>query len=110
MRLLAPTYTGSRPETPRNVKPAVPYGRPFLTSYLNAEPTAARKELYRGLASAGVPLPTAAEDSPEARFFSEPKATAALRQIVSNASLFKDREQATKEADRGIDGAGKPCK
>jgi hypothetical protein len=67
----------------------------------------ARKELYRGLVSAGVPLPTAAEASPEARLFSEPKATAVLLQFVSNANLFQDREQAAKEADRVICGAGR---
>jgi hypothetical protein len=61
----------------------------------------ARRELYKGLVDAGVPLPTAAEDDPEARLFSEPKATAALLQFVGNANLFRDKEQAAKEAERG---------
>ncbi|EED23124.1 hypothetical protein TSTA_065770 [Talaromyces stipitatus ATCC 10500] len=52
----------------------------------------ARRELYRGLAKAGVPLPTAAEDNPEARLLSEPKATIALLQFVGSADLFGDKE------------------
>jgi hypothetical protein len=43
-------------------------------------------------------LPTAAEDAPEARLFSEPKATMALLQFVSDADLFQDKKQAAKEA------------
>ncbi|EEA20811.1 hypothetical protein PMAA_046300 [Talaromyces marneffei ATCC 18224] len=54
--------------------------------------------LYKGLADAGVPLPTAAEDAREARLFSEPKATTALLQFVASANLFRDKEQATREA------------
>ncbi|GAM42575.1 hypothetical protein TCE0_044f16672 [Talaromyces pinophilus] len=66
----------------------------------------ARKELYRGFVKAEVPLPTAAEDraaedSPEARFFSEPRAAAALLQFVGNADLFRDKERAAKEAELG---------
>jgi hypothetical protein len=61
----------------------------------------ARRTLYKGLRDAGVPLPTAAEDSPEARLFSEPKATAALLEFVGSADLFRDKEQAAKEAERG---------
>ena len=58
-----------------------------------------RRVLYKGLVDAGVPLPTAAEDSPEARLFSEPKATPALLQFVGSADLFRDKDQAAKEAD-----------
>ena len=61
----------------------------------------ARRVLYRGLVDAGVPIPTAAEDSPEARLFSEPRATAALLQFVGSANLFHDKEQAAKESDWG---------
>ena len=61
----------------------------------------ARRVLYRELVDAGVPIPTAAEDSPEACLFSEPKATAALLQFVGSANLFQDKEQAAKEADWG---------
>lgn len=61
----------------------------------------ARRELYRGLAKAGIPIPTAAEDDPEARLFSEPRATAALLQFVSSADLFGDKERAAKEAELG---------
>ncbi|EEA24632.1 conserved hypothetical protein [Talaromyces marneffei ATCC 18224] len=57
--------------------------------------------LYKGLADAGVPLPTAAEDAPEARLFSEPKATTALLQFVASANLFWDQEQAAREAELG---------
>jgi hypothetical protein len=60
-----------------------------------------RRTLYRGLIDAGVPLPTAAEEDPEARLFSEPRATAALLQFVAGANLFRDREQAYKEAELG---------
>src|ERR1700744_1519876 len=60
-----------------------------------------RRELYRGLAKAGVPLPTAAEEAPEARLFSEPKATAALLQFVAGANLFRAKEQAAREAELG---------
>jgi hypothetical protein len=65
------------------------------------EPPQARKELYRGFVKAEVPLPTAAEDSPEARFFSEPRVAAALLQFVGNADLFRDKERAAKEAELG---------
>ncbi|EEA28670.1 conserved hypothetical protein [Talaromyces marneffei ATCC 18224] len=58
-----------------------------------------RRILYKGLADAGVPLPTAAEDAPEARLFSEPKATTALLQFVASANLFRDKEQAAREAE-----------
>lgn len=34
--------------------------------------------LYKGLMEARVPLPIVVEDAPEARLFSEPKATTAL--------------------------------
>lgn len=61
----------------------------------------ARQALYKGLVEARVPLPTAAEDAPEARLFSEPKATTALLQFVSDADLFRDKEQAAKEAELG---------
>jgi len=57
-----------------------------------------RRALYKGLEEAKVPLPTAAEEAPEARLFSEPKATAALLQFVGSADLFRDREQAAREA------------
>uniref|UniRef100_A0A093V4Z1 Putative RNA-directed DNA polymerase from transposon X-element n=1 Tax=Talaromyces marneffei PM1 TaxID=1077442 RepID=A0A093V4Z1_TALMA len=60
-----------------------------------------RRILYKGLADAGVPLPTAAEDAPEARLFSEPKATTALLQFVASANLFRDKEQAAREAELG---------
>jgi hypothetical protein len=60
-----------------------------------------RRTLYKGLIDAGVPLPTAAEEAPEARLFSEPKATAALLQFVANADLFRDKEQAAREAELG---------
>ncbi|KAE8550139.1 hypothetical protein TMatcc_001243 [Talaromyces marneffei ATCC 18224] len=60
-----------------------------------------RRILYKGLADAGVPLPTAAEDAPEARLFSEPKATMALLQFVASANLFRDKEQAAREAELG---------
>uniref|UniRef100_A0A093X9F1 Ribonuclease H n=1 Tax=Talaromyces marneffei PM1 TaxID=1077442 RepID=A0A093X9F1_TALMA len=60
-----------------------------------------RRILYKGLADAGVPLPIAAEDAPEARLFSEPKATTALLQFVASANLFRDKEQATREAELG---------
>jgi hypothetical protein len=61
----------------------------------------AQQALYKGLVEARVPLPTAAEDTPEARLFSEPKATTALLQFVSDANLFQDKEQAAKEAKLG---------
>ena len=60
-----------------------------------------RRELYRGLAKAGVPLTTAAEEAPEAMLFSEPKATAALLQFVADANLFQDKEQVAREAELG---------
>ena len=60
-----------------------------------------RRTLYKGLIDAGMPLPTAAEEAPEARLFSEPKATAALLQFVASANLFREKEQATKEAELG---------
>ena len=59
----------------------------------------ARRRMYRGLGDAGVPLPTAAEEAPEARLFSEPKATAALLQFIAEADLFQDQHQAAKEAE-----------
>jgi hypothetical protein len=48
-----------------------------------------------------VPLPTAAEEALEACLFSEPKATAALLQFIANADLFRDKEQAAREAELG---------
>ena len=46
-------------------------------------------------------LPTAAEDSPEARLFSEPKATAALLHFVGSVNLFGDNARTAKEAELG---------
>lgn len=60
-----------------------------------------RRTLYKGLVDAGVPLPTAAEEAPEVRLFSEPKATTALLQFVASANLFRDKEQAAREAELG---------
>ena len=60
-----------------------------------------RKTLYRELIEAGVPLPTAAEDAPEARLFSEPKATPALLYFLGGVDLFGDSARATKEAELG---------
>ena len=42
---------------------------------------------------------SAAEDSPEARLFSEPRATAALLQFVGGADLFRYKEHAVKEEE-----------
>ncbi|EED11579.1 hypothetical protein TSTA_008750 [Talaromyces stipitatus ATCC 10500] len=42
---------------------------------------AGRRTLYRALKKASVPLPTAAEESPEARLFAEPRATQGLLQF-----------------------------
>ena len=60
-----------------------------------------RKALYRELVDAGVPLPTAAEDAPEARLFSEPKATPALLCFLGGVDLFGDTARAAKEAELG---------
>ena len=48
---------------------------------------------------AGVPLPTAAEDTPEARLFSEPKATPALLHFLGSVDLFRDAARTAKEAE-----------
>ncbi|EED13568.1 hypothetical protein TSTA_098250 [Talaromyces stipitatus ATCC 10500] len=58
-----------------------------------------RKVLYRVLKKAGVPLPTAAEESPWARLFAEPRATQGLLQFVAEANLFHDKEQTAREAE-----------
>jgi ribonuclease HI len=60
-----------------------------------------RKVLYQELIDAGVPLPTAAEDAPEARLFSEPKATPALLHFLEGVELFGDSARAAKEAELG---------
>ena len=60
-----------------------------------------RKVLYRELIDARVPLPTAAEDAPEARLFSEPKATPALLHFLSSVDLFGDTARTAKEAELG---------
>ncbi|EED23626.1 hypothetical protein TSTA_070390 [Talaromyces stipitatus ATCC 10500] len=44
-----------------------------------------RRALYRALEKAGVPLPTAAEESPEARLFAEPIVTQAREAESSDA-------------------------
>jgi hypothetical protein len=48
-----------------------------------------------------VPLPTVAEEGSEVRLFSESKAMTALLRFVAGANLFRDREQAAKEAELG---------
>ncbi len=58
----------------------------------------ARRKLYRTLRSEGVPLPTAAEDCPEARLFVTPKATKALLQFITEANLFGATESANQRA------------
>jgi ribonuclease HI len=58
----------------------------------------ARRSLYRGLQSAGIPLPTAAEEAPEARLFAEPKATKALLDFVAGTNLYGDMEKAARAA------------
>ncbi|EED20341.1 reverse transcriptase, putative [Talaromyces stipitatus ATCC 10500] len=58
-----------------------------------------RRALYRALEKAGVPLPTAAEESPEARLFAEPRATQGLLQFVAEANLFNDNERTAREAE-----------
>lgn len=46
-------------------------------------------------------MPSAAEDSPEARLFNESRATEALLKFVGSADLFRDKEQAAKKAELG---------
>ncbi|EED20340.1 conserved hypothetical protein [Talaromyces stipitatus ATCC 10500] len=58
-----------------------------------------RRALYRALEKAGVPLPTAAEESPEARLFAEPRATQGLLQFMAEANLFNDNERTAREAE-----------
>ncbi|EED23617.1 conserved hypothetical protein [Talaromyces stipitatus ATCC 10500] len=58
-----------------------------------------RRALYRALEKAGVPLPTAAEESPEARLFAEPIVTQGLLQFMAEANLFNDNERTAREAE-----------
>ncbi|EED23618.1 reverse transcriptase, putative [Talaromyces stipitatus ATCC 10500] len=58
-----------------------------------------RRTLYQALKKAGVPLPTAAEEDPEARLFAEPRATQGLLQFVAEANLFNDKERTAREAE-----------
>ncbi|EED21750.1 endonuclease/reverse transcriptase, putative [Talaromyces stipitatus ATCC 10500] len=60
---------------------------------------AGRRTLYQALKKAGVPLPTAAEENPEARLFAEPRATQGLLQFVAEANLFNDKERTAREAE-----------
>ncbi|EED11578.1 hypothetical protein TSTA_008740 [Talaromyces stipitatus ATCC 10500] len=60
---------------------------------------AGRRALYRVPQGAEVPLPTAAEENPEARLFAEPSAAQGLLQFVTEVNLFKDKEQAVREAE-----------
>ncbi|EED15087.1 reverse transcriptase, putative, partial [Talaromyces stipitatus ATCC 10500] len=60
---------------------------------------AGRRTLYQALKKAGVPLPTAAEEDPEARLFAEPRATQGLLQFVAEANLFNDKERTAREAE-----------
>ncbi|EED21745.1 conserved hypothetical protein [Talaromyces stipitatus ATCC 10500] len=60
---------------------------------------AGRRTLYHALKKAGVPLPTAAEENPEARLFAEPRATQGLLQFVAEANLFNDKERTAREAE-----------
>ncbi|EED23614.1 reverse transcriptase, putative [Talaromyces stipitatus ATCC 10500] len=60
---------------------------------------AGRRTLYQALKKAGVPLPTAAEEDPEASLFAEPRATQGLLQFVAEANLFNDKERTAREAE-----------
>lgn len=51
------------------------------------------------MVNAGVPLPSAAEDSPEAMLTSEPQATAAILQLVGCTGLIRGEEQVAREAE-----------
>ena len=60
----------------------------------------ARTTLYQALRRHNVPLPTAAEDEPEARLFAEPRATQALLQFITDIGCLRAREEEVRRVAR----------